>query len=284
MGSTFWAAAALLPLVLAYEEYPSLPNLPYTVDATRLSDGVSSVSPLTGTAPAFPIHRGDVSDAPDGRAVLAAAKRQSEVDQGVAAVGDGAYVREQRVDRLEEAGAWGPAPTRQFVVNASLRWNPSSFAIQRGETHRVDALGPQRWVDGFVKIDADGYPAHYDAISQCWVAAGRCRPYLGARKRLPDADCRALAYYELRRAGLPLRVRGDLAAGDRLAKPAFLGAGDAPTLVVGGAAGALAAYAAPRKPGWTPARTPTPRATTTTTTTTAPDDDLMNDGFGFGFP
>lgn len=212
MGSAFWAAAALLPLVLAYEvkedeyaharlpghgydshkEYPSLPNLPYTVDATRLSDGVSSVSPLTGTAPAFPIHRGDVSDAPDGRAVLAAAKRQSEVDQGVAAVGDGAYVREQRVDRLEEAGAWGPAPTRQFVVNASLRWNPSSFAIQRGETYRVDVLGPQRWVDGFVKIDADGYPAHYDAISQCWVAAGRCRPYLGARKRLPDADWFAL--------------------------------------------------------------------------------------------
>ena len=66
-------------------------------------------------------------------------------------------------------------------------------------------------------------------------------------------------------------------------KPAFLGAGDAQTLVVGGA-GALAAYAAPRKPGWTPAPTPTPRATTTTTTTTAPDDDLMDDGFGFGFP
>ena len=96
----------------------------------------------------------------------------------------------------------------------------------------------------------------------------------------------ALAYYENFGGRGPFRFAyaGDLAAGDREAKPAFLGAGDAPTLVVGGAAGALAAYAAPRKPGWTPAPTPTPRATTTTTTTTAPDDDLMNDGFGFGFP
>ena len=96
----------------------------------------------------------------------------------------------------------------------------------------------------------------------------------------------ALAYYENSGGRGPFRFAyaGDLAAGDREAKPAFLGAGDAPTLVVGGAAGALAAYAAPRKPGWTPAPTPTPRATTTTTTTTAPDDDLMNDGFGFGFP
>ena len=94
----------------------------------------------------------------------------------------------------------------------------------------------------------------------------------------------ALAYYENSGGRGPFRFAyaGDLAAGDRHAKPAFLGAGDAPTLVVGGAAGALAAYAAPRKPGWTPAPTPTPRATTTTTTTTttAPDDD----GFGFGFP
>ena len=59
MGSAFWAAAALLPLVLAYEvkedeyaharlpghgydlhkEYPSLNNLPYSVDATRLPGG-----------------------------------------------------------------------------------------------------------------------------------------------------------------------------------------------------------------------------------------------------
>jgi hypothetical protein len=150
------------------------------------------VSPLTDTAPAFPINYGPVSTDFVGRAELAAVKRQSEVDQGVAAAGDGDYVREQRVDRLEEIGSWGPAPTRQFLVNASLRWNPSSFAVQKFESYRIDVLGPQRWVDGFIKIDADGYPAHYDAISQCWVAAGRCRSYLTSQKRLRDANWFAL--------------------------------------------------------------------------------------------
>jgi len=170
-------------------EFPSLPNLPFTVDGNRLSDGVSSVSPLTATAPAFPIHYGAVSNAHVGRSELAAAKRQSEVEQGVAAVGDGDYVREGRVDRLEESpSGYGPPPTRAFIVNASLRWNPSSFAIQARETYRIDVFGPQRWVDGFIKIDADGYPAHYDAISQCWVAAGLCRSYLGSRLRLVDAN------------------------------------------------------------------------------------------------
>ena len=133
-----------------------------------------------------------MSNAPVGRSNLARAKRASEVEQGVAAVGDGDYVREQRVDRIEEMTEFGPAPTRSFVVNASLRWNPSSFAIQAKETYRIDVLGPQRWVDGFIKIDADGYPAHYDAISQCWVAAGLCRSYLGAQKRLRDAPWFAL--------------------------------------------------------------------------------------------
>ena len=74
-----------------------LPNLPYAVDANRYSDGVSSVSPLTDTAPAFPLHRGAVSDAPAGRRRLALAKVQSEIEQGVAAAGDGEYVRERRV-------------------------------------------------------------------------------------------------------------------------------------------------------------------------------------------
>ena len=73
-------ALAILALARAYEVYENeyandvlpggrgdddLPNLPYAVDANRYSDGVSSVSPLTDTAPAFPLHRGAVSDAPD---------------------------------------------------------------------------------------------------------------------------------------------------------------------------------------------------------------------------
>ena len=91
-------ALAILALARAYEVYENeyandvlpggrgdddLPNLPYAVDANRYSDGVSSVSPLTDTAPAFPLHRGAVSDAPAGRRRLALAKVQSEIEQGV---------------------------------------------------------------------------------------------------------------------------------------------------------------------------------------------------------
>ena len=198
-------ALALLALARAYEVYENeyandvlpggrgdddLPNLPYAVDANRYSDGVSSVSPLTDTAPAFPLHRGAVSDAPAGRRRLALAKVQSEIEQGVAAAGDGEYVRERRVaETLERLAANpGAAPATSFWVNASLRWNPSGFAIQSNETYRIEVRGHQRWVDGFVKIDADGYTASYDAVSKCWVAAGRCRAYLGAKRRLLDAN------------------------------------------------------------------------------------------------
>ena len=144
-------ALAILALARAYEVYENeyandvlpggrgdddLPNLPYAVDANRYSDGVSSVSPLTDTAPAFPLHRGAVSDAPAGRRRLALAKVQSEIEQGVAAAGDGEYVRERRVaETLERLAANpGAAPATSFWVNASLRWNPSGFAIQSNET------------------------------------------------------------------------------------------------------------------------------------------------------
>ena len=85
-------ALAILALARAYEVYENeyandvlpggrgdddLPNLPYAVDANRYSDGVSSVSPLTDTAPAFPLHRGAVSDAPAGRRRLSPWPRSS---------------------------------------------------------------------------------------------------------------------------------------------------------------------------------------------------------------
>ena len=57
------------------------PNLPYSVDANRYSDGASSVSPLTDTAPAFPLHHGEISDAPAGRRRLAEAKLASEQER-----------------------------------------------------------------------------------------------------------------------------------------------------------------------------------------------------------
>ncbi len=43
---------------------------------------------------------------------------------------------------------------------------------------------PGRWVDGSVETSADGYASRYDAVSKCFVAAGRCRPYLKTRLRV----------------------------------------------------------------------------------------------------
>ena len=82
--------------------------------------------------------------------MLAAAKRQSEVDQGVAAVGDGAYVREQRVDRLEEAGAargrrngfrGGGARVERAVETSRRERLESKLAATRAEARRGGARG-----------------------------------------------------------------------------------------------------------------------------------------------
>lgn len=41
-----------------------------------------------------------------------------------------------------------------------------------------------RWIDGSIETSADGYASRYDAVSKCFVAAGRCRPYLKSKLRL----------------------------------------------------------------------------------------------------
>lgn len=162
----------------------TMPNTPFSVDANRRSDGISSISPLTSTSPSFPEHKGSVSSQPAFRELLALAKSKDEISQGVANSGDGQYVSEVRARRTFE----GPSPSKRFNVSASLRWNPSAFAISRGESYEIKVKDSLFWYDGFIKTNAQGYEAHYDALSQCWVAVGLCRPYLkGQRARLSSA-------------------------------------------------------------------------------------------------
>lgn len=162
----------------------TVPNTPFSVDANRRSDGTSSISPLTSTSPSFPEYEGAVSSQPAFRELLALAKSTSELSQGVASSGDGQYVSEQRARREFDA----EAPSKRFNVSASLRWNPSAFAISRGESYEIQVKDSLFWYDGFIKTNAQGYDAHYDALSQCWVAVGLCRPYLkGQRARLGSA-------------------------------------------------------------------------------------------------
>ncbi|CAN0125158.1 unnamed protein product, partial [Laminaria digitata] len=42
-----------------------LPNSPFTVDSNRLSDGISSVSPLSTTGPSFSVDQNETDDTGD---------------------------------------------------------------------------------------------------------------------------------------------------------------------------------------------------------------------------
>ena len=208
-----------------------LPNLPFSVNSDRRNDGVSSASPLNPSSPSFPYYEYLLDPTVADRANHTRLLRRSQRAQGVAGRGAGAYERESAVRALyadahaywvslnATAGAasnatppnatvrralrgkhselaydLGPPPAAAFLVRAATRWNPSAFAIQRGETYRVfvEDLGghKQHWLDGYVRVDTEGYEAHYDARSRCWVAAGRCRASASARKRLSTPGAR----------------------------------------------------------------------------------------------
>jgi len=178
--------------------------LPFEVDTNRLSDGVSSISPLGATAPSFPLYNGSLeAGAVGGRAAAAAATDANRALQGVAPRGAGAAEREAAVVALLEQygdasfnfseALLGPAPNRTFPVHAGRTWNPSQFPIQEGESYTIQVEHDAcYWVDDGIKVDADGYPSFYDAFSRCYVAAGKCRPHLRQARRLPSANWMAL--------------------------------------------------------------------------------------------
>ena len=93
---------------------------------------------------------------------------------------------------------FGPAPSKNFTVNAAIKWNPSGFAIQDGETYHIFVPGietgfsPQYWIDGNIRSNAEGYTSYYDAVSNCYAAAGKCRQYLRKKRRFPDANWMSL--------------------------------------------------------------------------------------------
>eukprot|EP00904_Undaria_pinnatifida_P008226 jgi/Undpi1/4533/HiC_scaffold_18.g07887.m1 len=110
----------------------------------------------------------------------------SRLEQGISPRGAGGFEKVVARYNLLRGNYSATKPTMTFSVNASMRWNPSAFAIQEGETYSVSVPGEQYWRDGHIQADAGGYSVHYDAVDGCWVAVGRCRAsLLGARPRLP---------------------------------------------------------------------------------------------------
>ncbi|CAM9322698.1 unnamed protein product [Chrysoparadoxa australica] len=170
----------------------AMPNLPLSVDSNRLSDGVSSTSPLTTTAPSYPAYHGTTDSTVDARSVTAQNVATSRAEQGIGPRGAGEFERDAaRFILLEENGGAVPsAPTATFSVEANKWWNPSGYAIQADEVYRVEVLDGGAWYDGEMGLDlpltADGYDAYFDVIHDCWMAEGECRPHLLTSKpRLP---------------------------------------------------------------------------------------------------
>ena len=198
-----------------------IPNLPFGTEHNRLSDGISSTDPFETVSPNFPLYNGPLQDQ-SGRSQFFVEYLASAVLQGIAVEGAGDSQREDARMALVRAAlnitgnitvtnpitgkpttnytyqGFGPAPSKNFTVNAAIKWNPSGFAIQEGETYHVFVPGievgfsPQYWIDGNIRANAEGYTSYYDAVSNCYAAVGKCRPYLRKKRRFPDGNWMSL--------------------------------------------------------------------------------------------
>ena len=120
---------------------------------------------------------------------------------GIALVGEGDALREKARYEITKNPGFEllPKPSKVFPVYAAIKWNPSDFAIQVGETYSVNVTGSaegysdQFWYDGGLRINAEGYKSFFDATSNCYVGMGRCRSHLKKKRRLPSANWMSLA-------------------------------------------------------------------------------------------
>lgn len=176
------------------------PNIPFSTDTNRFADGITSTGAFDASSPRFPVYPGASANFSD-RYKRYTQYIESAKEQGIAEAGAGDRVREEarlaivRQPNFESL----PAPNKTFTVFAAIKWNPSDFAIQEGETYSVSVFGnqtgysPQFWYDGGIRVNAEGYSSYFDAVSNCYVGMGRCRPHLKKKRRLPDANWMSLA-------------------------------------------------------------------------------------------
>lgn len=174
-------------------------------DTNRYADGVTSAASFDITSPHFPEYEsqdGEINKLANtsDRYLRFTEYMKNAAEQGIAGYGDGDKVREDaRLLVVEQENYTSlPPPTKTFPVYAAIKWNPSDFAIQEGEVYTVEVSGSgtgfssQFWSDGGIRVNADGYTSYYDAISQCYIALGRCRPYLKRKRRLKTANWMSL--------------------------------------------------------------------------------------------
>jgi len=168
------------------------PNIPFSTETNRYSDGITSTDAFETSSPRFPIYHSASADV-EGRYRHYLDYIHSAAEQGISPYGAGDEQRE--VARLKVAFQPGPAPSKNFTVYSSIKWNPSDFAIQEGEIYTVEVLGfeKQFWYDGGLKVNAEGYSSYFDGVSNCYVGLGRCRSHLKKKRRVPTANWMSLA-------------------------------------------------------------------------------------------
>eukprot|EP01035_Chromulina_nebulosa_P034282 gene34282-45984_t len=175
------------------------PNLPFFVDTSRYNDGFSSTAALDSNSPSFPFYKGNTANVSQ-RYRHYVDYLSSAQEQGIATYGAGDEARENaRVEIIRKLDyAQLPKPTKTFTVYSSIKWNPSDFAIQEGETYNITVFGSQSgysdqfWYDGGIRVNSQGYSSHFDSISNCYVGLGRCRPHLKRKRRLATANWMSL--------------------------------------------------------------------------------------------
>lgn len=173
------------------------PNLPFATDTNRYSDGYTSTSGSGElTSSHFQVYSGAIGNTSDRYMKFATYMADAAI-QGLAGYGAGEATQENaKVVILNKLAIDPdlPAPQKTFTVYAAIKWNPSNFAIQEGETYRIDVLGNQTgrsdqfWYDGGIRVNADGYESYYDAVSSCFISLGRCRSHLKKKRRLPKGN------------------------------------------------------------------------------------------------
>jgi hypothetical protein len=176
------------------------PNMPFSTSTNRYADGTTSSGAYDTSSPRFPVYPGASAN------VSERYKRYTEyvasaATQGISPFGAGDRVREEarlRITRLDDYENL-PAPNKTFPVLAAIKWNPSDFAIQEGEYYNVTVFGDdtgyadQFWFDGGLRVNSQGYSSYYDAVSNCYVGLGRCRPHLKKKRRIPKANWMTLS-------------------------------------------------------------------------------------------
>lgn len=183
-----------------YDDNRNTTTIPLSTDTNRYVDGFTSTSAYDSTSPHFPSYKGASSNVSD-RYLRYTRYQESAAEQGIALVGAGDQVREAARLAITNQPNYQdlPKPSKVFTVYAAIKWNPSDFAIQEGETYNVTVAGPhngkatQMWNDGGIRVNSQGYSSQFDAISNCYVGLGRCRPHLKKKRRLPTANWMSLA-------------------------------------------------------------------------------------------